>query len=162
MFWVVIDFVINSLINYTLRVQPSESLGLLNYRCPFFPSHCLLLPSLNLHLLSILFHIFQPSHSRSSPSASLQFTLKYFHNCPSLIHSYYMSDHSHRFLLLSAIMSRSLYLPQFLISSYSPNSLLYQWSTYLSHVLSVFVSISPTVQFHSHTLQLVSQSFCIS
>jgi len=67
---------------YSLAVQPSESLGLLNYRRLIFPVDCLLSPSLNLHLPQILLYSFQPSHSRSSPSSTyFQFTLKYFLNC---------------------------------------------------------------------------------
>ena len=57
------------LLSHSLALQPSDSLGLLNYRRPPFPIHCLLSPSLNLHLPQILVHIFQPSQSMSSPSS---------------------------------------------------------------------------------------------
>jgi hypothetical protein len=81
------------LITYSLTLWLSDSLGLLNDRCPFFPNDCLLLPSRNLHLPQFLFHISQPPQSRSSASlTSLSLTLKYFLNCPSLIHSYCMSS----------------------------------------------------------------------
>ena len=76
----------------------SAALGLLNYGRPFFPIDCLLSPSLKRHLLQILLYIFQPSQSRYSPSSSLRFTLKYFLNSPSMIHSYYMSNPFHCFL----------------------------------------------------------------
>ena len=80
-------------INYILTLRPPESLGLLNYGRPFFPIYCILSPSLNLYLLQNLLYIFQPSQTRSSPSSiSLRFTLKYFLNSPSLIHSYYISN----------------------------------------------------------------------
>ena len=52
---------------HSLALQPSESLSLLNYRCPFFHIDCLLLSSLNLHLPQILLYIFQPSQSRYIP-----------------------------------------------------------------------------------------------
>jgi len=71
-----------------LALRPSEIDGLLYYWRPSFPIDCPLSPSLNLPLPQFSVHIFQLSESRSSPSASLRFTLKYFLNCPSLIHSY--------------------------------------------------------------------------
>ena len=49
------------------------------------------------HLPQILLYIFQPSQSRYSPSSSLRFTLKYFLNSPSIIHSY-ISNTFHPFL----------------------------------------------------------------
>ena len=67
----------------------------INYGRPptFLPINFLLLPSLNLHLPQIRLLGFRSSQSRSSPSsASIRFTLKYFLNCPSLIHSYYTSN----------------------------------------------------------------------
>jgi len=80
-------------LTYCLALRPSGSLGLLNYRSPFFPIDCLLTPSLNIRLMQILFHIFHPSPSSSSPSStSLQLTLKYFLNYPYLIHFYYMPN----------------------------------------------------------------------
>jgi hypothetical protein len=76
---------------YCLDLPPSDSLGILNYGRPFFPVDCVLSPSLNLHLRLILLYIFQPSQFRSSPYSSFhQSTLKYFLNCPSLIHSNFM------------------------------------------------------------------------
>jgi len=72
---------------------PLRALAPLNHRCPRFPISCLLLPFLNLHLPKILLHIFHPSQSKSSlSSTSIQVTLQYFCNCPSLVHSYYMSS----------------------------------------------------------------------
>jgi len=80
------------LLTCSSAIQPSDSLGLLNYRCLFFPVNCLLSPSLNLHLPQILLYIFQPSQSRfclllliSSLLSNISLTV------PSLIHSYYMS-----------------------------------------------------------------------
>ena len=81
------------LLTYSSALRPSDRLCLRNYESPHFPANCLLSPSLNLHLPQILLYIFQPSQPRSSPSfTSLRFTLKYFLNSPSLIHSYYMSS----------------------------------------------------------------------
>ena len=78
--------------SYNKALRPSDSLDI-NYGSPFFPIDCLLIPSLNLLLSQILFHIFQPSPSWSSPSStSLRFTLTYFLNSPYLIHSYYMPN----------------------------------------------------------------------
>ena len=42
------------LIPYSLDLRPSESVGLLKYRRPFFLTYCLLLLSLHLHLPQIL------------------------------------------------------------------------------------------------------------
>jgi hypothetical protein len=65
---------------YLLALWPTERLGLCNYGHPFFHFNCLLSPSFKLHLPYMLPHIFQPSQSRSSPSTSLWFSLKYFLN----------------------------------------------------------------------------------
>ena len=46
--------------NLLLGSKPSESLGLLIYRCPFLSDHSLLLSSFNLLLLQILFIVFHP------------------------------------------------------------------------------------------------------
>jgi hypothetical protein len=79
-----------------LLLRPCDSLGLPNYGRPFFPIHCLLSPSRNLHLPRIILHIFQPSQSRSSPTSTyLWCTLTNFLNCPSLIHSYCTSNPFH-------------------------------------------------------------------
>jgi hypothetical protein len=79
-----------------LALRPSESCGLLNFVRPLFPIHYLLSPSLKLHLPYVLLEIFQPSQSRSSLSSTpLRFTLTYFPNSPSLIHSFYLSNPFH-------------------------------------------------------------------
>jgi len=80
-------------LTYSLPLRPSEILGFLYHRRLFFPVECPPSPSLNIPLSQISLHIFQLSESSSSPSStSLRLTLKYFLNCPSLIHSYYMSN----------------------------------------------------------------------
>jgi hypothetical protein len=92
-------------------------------------------------------HIFQPSQSRSS-STSVRFTLRYFPNCPSLIHFTTCPIHSNLFFLMFAPMSRYVcsFLNCWLIlilhipsCSSGPYILL---SIFLCHVLSIFMSIS--------------------
>ena len=87
------------------------------------------------HFLTIsLLYIFQFSQSRSSPSStSFHLTLKYFLNCRSQIHSCYMSSP------FQSLLSKPrcyvyifIQLPQFLISTYSPYSLLSHWPIYPS------------------------------
>jgi hypothetical protein len=59
--------------------------------------HCLLSPSINLHLPYILFNISQPSQSRPSLSSfSFRFTRKCFLTYPSMIHSFALSALLHR------------------------------------------------------------------
>ena len=100
-------------------------------------------------------YIFQLFQSRSSPfRTSLQFTLKYFLNCPSLIHSYYMSNPFESPLLISTAMSRFLYssINSSLVvifhipcSTTGPCTLL---DIFLSY-MGLFISIPLTAQFHS-------------
>ena len=57
---------ITYLLTYSSALQPSDSLGLLNFVPPFFPIDYLLSLSLKFHLPQILLHTFQPSQSWSS------------------------------------------------------------------------------------------------
>ena len=112
--------------SYCSTLRHSKSLDLLNYEGLIIPINSLLSPSLNPHLPPILLQIFQPSQTRSSPSTSLRFTFKYFLNCPSLIHSCYMSNPFQALLFsIRYYVYIFIHLPQYLISSYSPYSLLY-------------------------------------
>ena len=125
---------------------------------------CLLSSFLNFNLPHILLHIFQLSHSRSSPSStSLRLTVQYFLICPILIRSYYMSSpfQSNLFLLICATVSRSLYnsLSSWLVpilhipcSTTGPCIL----NIFLLHVLDLSYPSQPQPMFHCQTLQLVS------
>ena len=158
-------YLLTYLLNYSSVLRPSQIFDFLNFGSPFFPFYCVLSSSLHPHLLQILPHFFQPSRYLFSVSTiSLQFNLKCFLT-HFLIHSCYMSN-PFKSLLFNICYNVYIfvYLPQFLISSRAP----YPCSTtgpciplniFLSHVPSFpYASLSqPT--FHSHPLQLVSQSF---
>ena len=98
---------------------------------------------------SFYVYILQLSQPRSSCSTtSLRFTLKYLLNCPSLIHSYYVSNPFHSFLFLSATISKSLYsslnsrLDLFLHTPCSTTVPCILFNIILSHVPSLVISIS--------------------
>jgi len=136
------------LFTHSLVLSVSESLGLLNYKRPFFSVHCLLLPFFKLHLLQILSDIFQPSQSRSSnlllPSSLFSniflttFTWSILSKCP--IHPNFL------FFKISATMSRSL------CSSFSSWLFLILHIPYLPLVhISFLVFSSPMYSFFSYS-----------
>jgi hypothetical protein len=91
----------------------------------------------------------QPSQFRSSySSSSLWFTLKYFLNYPSMIHSYYISYQFQSSLLMSASMSKSLYSSHYsrlVLMLHIPCSTTGSYillNIFLSHVFSLFISTS--------------------
>ena len=117
---------------------------------PWLQMPSLLFPSHKLYLQYTLLHIFQSSQSRSSPcSTSPHFTVR-FPNCPSLIHSYHVSNPLQPLLKISANMSRSVYssLNSWLVlilhincSTASPYILL---NIFPLPCISLFISISVT------------------
>ena len=133
---------------YLVALRPSESLGHLNYGCPFFSAHCHLSPSCNLHLVFIPFSILHPSQSRSSYSSSLQFTLKHLLTVLSWSILTTCPIHCSLFCLVSATMSRSFYsclnscFDLILHIPCSTTALCILLNTLLSHVPTLFISIA--------------------
>ena len=119
-----------AILTYTLAVWSSVSLGLFNYRRPFFPLSCLLSPSFNLHLLQIFLYILQPSQSRSSHSLfPFGLLLNIFLTVLPL--SILTVSSPFQFLFnICCFVQICIQLPQFQITSYFPYSLLYRWFTY--------------------------------
>ena len=149
---------------YSLVLQPSDSLGFLYYGCQFFPIECFLSPSLKLYLAQILLHIFLPSQTRSSPSStSILFTLKYFLNCPFLIHSYYTSNPFQSFLFNIYYCIAPSIPHQFLFSTFLALPLVHiSFLMFSSPMYSVFSYPPQSLpMLYSQMLQLVTPSFYI-
>ena len=130
---------------YCLALWPSESLGINNYRHPFFPVHCLLISPISFSTSSSHLNLDLPL--LPLPSSSLPNTFltalprSILTTCPI---------HSRIFFLISATTSRSLYsaLSSSLVlilhipcSTTGPHVLL---NIFLSHVLYLFISDSVT------------------
>ena len=114
-----------------LSIPPFESLGFLNYRRLIFSFHCLVSPSFNLNLPFILFSIFQPSQSRSSPSALSPSWLSniFFTILPWSVLSSRCPTHSSPFFLMCAARLNLLF-------SSSLCSLFCHWSISLTECSS--------------------------
>ena len=130
---VMCELLLTYLLTYVVTARPYSPWGVLASvitNALLFPVNYLLSPSLKPQLPQILLHIFQPSQTRSSPFLHLSGLLSYIFltvlpwsilaTCPT---------HSKLFFLISATMSRSLYI-SLSSSSYSP----YPCSTTGPHV----------------------------
>jgi hypothetical protein len=85
---------ITYLLSYSLVRRPSETLGFLNYERPFFSIDCLLTPFVNIFISRRSFSTSSSHLNLSLPLLLLPSGLlpNIFLNCPSLNHSYYMSN----------------------------------------------------------------------